>query len=461
MAFIFDLDGVLIDCKSTHEESFLLAWNEVTPEHPIDNAFHNSFLEGRNTLSKIRILEERFNLKSSETQIFELKQKYTIEHLERFQYPTKFVNIMQELKSMGFKLGCATNSIRKTVDLVLTRLKIYDMFDVVLSNQDVDVAKPSPNIYIKAMQILGVNPSETFIVEDSEVGLKAARDSLANVIRVIDSVDVTMEFLKKSITSKRVYEPWNDPNWKLRVVIPMAGDGIRFKNAGYTVTKPLIMVADKFMIDWVISNVKSKNPLLQEKIEYHLCVRKEFVSTIKSADNVHIHPISSLTEGPACTVLTLRDILKSDNNPLLIANSDQYLEWEFDDFLQASLNPHYLGCISTFHQPNPADIKWSYANQNLDGIVTEVAEKRYIGPSASTGIYFWRSGVDFLRYTDEMIGKNDRVNNEFYVTPVYNYAINDGARIRTFKCKKLWGLGVPEDLRRFQREFLHINDDIV
>ena len=144
-----------------------------------------------------------------------------------------------------------------------------------------------------------------------------------------------------------------------------------------------------------------------------------------------------------------------DNNPLLIVNSDQYLQWEFDEFLETCINPGYDGCISTFYNPDSNDTKWSFAQVDKNGLVIKVAEKEYIGPNATTGIYYWQDGSKFVQYADEMIEKNERVKNEFYVCPVYNYLMRDGGKIRVSDCKKMWGLGIPEDLEKFRKEFLN------
>jgi len=252
------------------------------------------------------------------------------------------------------------------------------------------------------------------------------------------------------------YTPWIDnPNWKLRIVIPMAGEGSRFRQAGYTISKPLIPIKGKPMIMWVLDNLRSKIPEVQKRIEYHLIVRSQVMDELKDLSGVVLHPIPSLTDGAACTVLTVREELMKDNNPLLIANSDQYLEWSFDNFLETCVNPGYDGCISTFYNPDSNDTKWSFAQLDNNGLVTKVAEKEYIGPNATTGIYYWQDGSKFVKYVDEMIEKNERVKNEFYVCPVYNYLMRDGGKIRVSDCKKMWGLGIPEDLEKFRKEFLN------
>jgi dTDP-glucose pyrophosphorylase len=102
-----------------------------------------------------------------------------------------------------------------------------------------------------------------------------------------------------------------------------------------------------------------------------------------------------------------------------------------------------------FRQPNANDKKWSYARLGENGLVVEVQEKIPISDIATTGIYYWTKAGDFVKYAKQMIVANLRVNNEFYVCPVYNEAIQDGKRIKVSFCRKMWGLGIPSDLEHF------------
>jgi HAD superfamily hydrolase (TIGR01509 family) len=456
---IFDMDGVLIDCKYIHANSFIKAWNEINKfnHNYINEFYHDKFLDGLNTKAKIINLEEAFNTKIDHQKIFDLKQKYTYELLDTFEYPTRIKSLFLKLKET-FSLACASNSIRKTVELCLKKLGIYDLFDSILSNEDVINPKPHPEIYNKTMGILNSNFKDTYIFEDSQFGLQSAYSSKANVIRIYNSNDLNYNFIIQSVNHKMRYSPWLDnESWKLRIVIPMAGEGSRFKQAGYTISKPLIPIQGKPMIQWVLENLQSKDSELQKRIEYHLVVRQEAMDELKGLkdlQSVFLHPIPSLTEGAACTVLTVRDLLLFDHNPLLMANSDQFLEWDFDDFLNVCVNQEYDGTISTFYNPDETDTKWSFAAVDKNGYVTNVAEKEYIGPNATTGLYYWQDGSKFVHYAEQMIQANDRVKNEFYVCPVYNYLIKDCGKIRIFDCKKMWGLGVPDDLNIFLKDYL-------
>jgi dTDP-glucose pyrophosphorylase len=105
--------------------------------------------------------------------------------------------------------------------------------------------------------------------------------------------------------------------------------------------------------------------------------------------------------------------------------------------------------ILTFKSIHP---KWSFVKINDSGFVTEVAEKKPISDIATVGIYYWKHGSDYVKYSEEMIKKNIRVNNEFYVCPVFNEAISDNKKIKIFNIEKMYGLGTPEDLEIFLKQ---------
>jgi NDP-sugar pyrophosphorylase family protein len=240
----------------------------------------------------------------------------------------------------------------------------------------------------------------------------------------------------------------------------MAGEGSRFRTAGYTVPKPFIEVLGKPMIQWVIENVHSSD----FQLEYIFLCRKSHIEQYDAVglfNSLGIHysivPVETLTEGAACTVLLAKDKLSLED-PMVIVNSDQFLEWDANVFYTCLLNPTYDGIISTFYSPDPSDTKWSFVKVTPDLFISEVAEKVWLGPNATTGIYGWKKASDFIHYANTMITKNIRTKNEFYVCPVYNEAIQDNKKLRTLDCKKLWGLGIPEDLDIFIQRFAKESD---
>jgi dTDP-glucose pyrophosphorylase len=242
---------------------------------------------------------------------------------------------------------------------------------------------------------------------------------------------------------KNLIPKWKDE--KLNVLIPMAGAGSRFEQAGYTFPKPLIEIKGKPMIQIVVEN-------LNIEANYIFIVRKEhrkkynldsFLNLI--SPNCKIVEVDQITDGAACTALLAKQYINNDM-PLFFANSDQFAEWNSNEFMYKMNETNADGGIVTFEATHP---KWSFAKINELGIITEVAEKNPISNNATVGFYWWKNGSDFVKYAEQMINKNIRVNNEFYVCPVFNEAIIDNKKIVNFTIEKMYGLGTPEDLKNF------------
>jgi len=470
-SILFDLDGVLVNTRILHYETFRDALTKVLPNRTLTWAEHETEFDGLSTKAKIQRLRESGQITEDQGDtLFTLKQQFTQERLPQTIQPRESLRmLLSTLNNQGFRLFCCSNSIRKTLETTLTLLGILPLFEATYSNEDVTTPKPSPEIYTLAMRKAFLTPKECLIVEDSRIGRTAAYASGAHVLEVEDAEDLTPSLLRQTLYAVEkghpVY-PRTLPQGKpvtFHVVIPMAGEGSRFQKAGYTIPKPFIPVGGKPMIQWVIQNLIPKEiPEEHYKLKFHLIVRRSHVTgnrldslfwDMPSNVSYTYHTTEGLTEGAACSVL-LAESEVNNQDPLLIINSDQYLEWNPDVFYKCLLNPEYQGQILTFYQPDSSDLKWSYAKVNPDGLVTEVQEKKWISPYATVGLYGWSRGCDFVRYAKQMIAKNIRVNREFYVCPVYNESIADGQSVRVKLCSGMWGLGVPEDLERFRREFL-------
>ena len=236
----------------------------------------------------------------------------------------------------------------------------------------------------------------------------------------------------------------------LNIVIPMAGRGSRFQNAGYLVPKPLIPIFGKSMIELVVGNIRPREPhrFIFLVLEEHLKTYALGSALKRMAPGCEVISVAGVTEGAACTVLLAREFI--DNaDPLMIANSDQWVDVRIDEYL-SRLTPGGDGLIMTMRADDP---KWSFVGVDSQGFASEVVEKRVISNEATVGIYNFRHGRDFVNSAEQMIAKNLRVNNEFYVAPVYNEMIRDGKRILIHNIGKvedrMYGLGTPEDLRKF------------
>jgi HAD superfamily hydrolase (TIGR01509 family) len=443
---IFDLDGVLVEAKNIHfdalnealGEEYAISWNE-----------HLSTYDGLKTRQKLDMLSDKKGLsKNKHDEIWKLKQNFTLKKLKELKEDEKLKTIMSDLVMNGYKIAVCSNSIRKTCLTVLSKLGIMEYMDLVISNEDVQNSKPHPEMYWKAISKMGYLPEQTLIVEDSPYGLLAAARSKSHILRVKNTKDVTwdniinkMKSLRKGYTMKS--PKWHDDN--LNILIPMAGAGSRFEQAGYTFPKPLIDVKNKPMIQVVVENLNIKANYIyivqkSHREKYNLDTLLNLITP-----NCKVIEVDGITEGAACTALLAKEYI-NNNNPLFFANSDQFVEWDSNEFMYKMNETNADGGIVSFESTHP---KWSFAKINKQGLVTEVAEKNPISNIATVGYYFWKQGSDFVKYAEEMIDKNIRVNNEFYVCPVFNQAIKDGKEIRTFNIDKMWGLGTPEDLKYY------------
>jgi dTDP-glucose pyrophosphorylase len=331
---------------------------------------------------------------------------------------------------------------------VLSKLSIIEYFDNILSNEDVKNSKPHPEIYWKAISSFGCLPEETLIVEDSPYGLLSASRSKSHILRVKETSEVNYDNIDKKIKELKMGDNIITPKWvdtDLNILIPMAGAGSRFQQAGYTFPKPLIEINNKPMIQLVVDNLNIDANYIyvvqkEHREKYNLDTMLNLITP-----NCKIVEVDGLTEGAACTALIAKEFINNDS-PLFFANSDQFVEWDSNEFMYKMNETGADGGIVTFKSSHP---KWSFAKVDDNNLVTEVAEKNPISDNATVGFYFWKKGSDFVKYAEQMIEKNVRVNNEFYVCPVFNEAIEDFKKIRTYEIKNMWGLGTPEDLKNF------------
>jgi UDP-N-acetylglucosamine diphosphorylase / glucose-1-phosphate thymidylyltransferase / UDP-N-acetylgalactosamine diphosphorylase / glucosamine-1-phosphate N-acetyltransferase / galactosamine-1-phosphate N-acetyltransferase len=236
----------------------------------------------------------------------------------------------------------------------------------------------------------------------------------------------------------------------INIVIPMAGAGSRFSEAGYEKPKPFIDVAGKPMIVRVLENLTYEGAryILIGRKE-HLEKEKELVESIKKDFNVEFIAINNLTEGTACTVLYARKFI-NNNQPLLIANSDQIVDMSIADYIDDCFTRSLDGSILTFIDKNQ-DPKWSFAKLDDAGLVIKVKEKEVISEYATVGIYLFSKGSDFVNSAVDMIIENDRANNEFYTCPTYNYLVNESGKVGIYNInfKQMHGIGTPEDLNQY------------
>lgn len=238
----------------------------------------------------------------------------------------------------------------------------------------------------------------------------------------------------------------------MNIVMPMAGRGNRFAQIGIATPKPLIDVFGKPMYAWAMDSL----PLELARRVIFICLDEHLRQPALEADirkrygavDPEIVRLDEVTQGQACTVLAARRWIDSDE-PLLVYNADTYCRTTLAKRLSA-LPAEVDGLLGVFHAPGD---KWSFARADSSGRVLETAEKSRISDWASTGLYYFRRGCDFVRHAEAMIAAEERVNGEFYVAPVYNRMIAAGERIYIDPAEEVWVLGTPEDLRQFHEKF--------
>jgi HAD superfamily hydrolase (TIGR01509 family) len=450
---IFDLDGVLVEAKQIHFETLNKALWEIakSTKYVISEAEHLSIYDGLKTNQKLELLTQNKGLQRDTYEtVWNRKQQLTIEAISELQPDLQKIELFKELRDKGYKLACASNSIRRSVLVMLAKIGIIEYMDLIISNEDVKNSKPHPEMYWKAMSMMSVLPEETLIVEDSPHGLLAASRSRANVLRVDNPKDLVISKIIRKLDETK--DNMSIPKWqggKLNVLIPMAGAGSRFQQAGYTFPKPLIDVQSKPMIQVVVDNLNIEATYIyvvqkEHRAKYNLDTLLNLITP-----NCKIVEVDGLTEGAACTTLLAKEYINNDS-PLVMANSDQFLEWDSNEFMYKMIEQKADGGIVTFKATHP---KWSFAKVDEYGYVMEVAEKNPISDIATVGVYYWAKGSDYVKYAEQMISKDIRTNGEFYTCPTFNEAIGDGKKIKTFNIDKMWGLGTPEDLKYYLENY--------
>tara|TARA_B100000989_G_scaffold115404_1_gene84850 strand:- start:2051 stop:3424 length:1374 start_codon:yes stop_codon:yes gene_type:complete len=446
---IFDLDGVLVNTKKIHFETL----NKSLKKNKLNSISYEDHLkiyDGLPTKEKLNILSKKYRItKSIRDKIQRDKKIFTSKILKKKISYSKKIEKMFSVLSKKYKIVVATNAVKETLDICLSKLKVKKYVNFSICNEDIINPKPNPEIYFKIFIKYGIYPKECLILEDSSYGRQAALSSGGNLMPIKEEKEVTLNKITTYINTKlnkmkdTKSEQWEDNN--LNILIPMAGAGKRFADVGYTFPKPLIEINNKPMIQWVVDCINIKANFIFLILKEHQ--EKYNISSVLKIlkPNCKIIEINELTEGAACTTLLAEKFI-NNANPLIIANSDQFIRWNSSNVMYNLTSKKYDGAILTFRSIHP---KWSYVKSDNDNIISKVAEKKVISNRATVGVYYWKKGSDYVKYANQMINQNIRVNNEFYVCPVYNEALKDKKKVKAVDVDEMIGLGTPEDLNVF------------
>lgn len=433
-ALIFDLDGVLADLCEMHRDLFIEAFNTLAqpaagaPAGPVlSTEVHALKLEGLSTRSKLKACLELFpGARFDADAVYELKQARTLEVLDGMSFPTRTRAAFDWAKAAGLRIAVYTNSIRATLDVVLKRLGVAELCDLTLSNEDVPAPKPSPAGYVFAMERLALAPSEVIIFEDSAPGLAAAAGSGATVIPVLDSLEITPAFLEHAVRHRAPPAPA-----RVLLVVPFAAPAA----ADYAF---LPTPGGAPLWHAIIANLLPKDAALRARVAVHVIVREELRARFDATPfaGATLHAVGA-TAGPLLTVLSIREAINVPA-PLIVANGRQLVLWDrgVDLFYRAAFHPSYDGAVSTFYNPFPSDLRYSYMAVSSGGLLTRISEKAYIGPLATTGIYSWASGAVFVKYADAVLRDAKAVGGSYWISQVYAQAVAEGMRFRNIGVEK-------------------------
>jgi RpiB/LacA/LacB family sugar-phosphate isomerase len=228
---------------------------------------------------------------------------------------------------------------------------------------------------------------------------------------------------------------------KVNVLVPLAGKGQRFVDKGYNIPKSLILAGNKHIIDWSMGSLKLENCNLI------FVVRNEHITNYsideilktKYGNDITVVSTPENTRGSVESCLYAREYINNDL-PLLVYCIDIYFEEYFDPSI---VDENLDALVLTFKSNSP---NYSYCELDKNNMVTRVAEKLVISNNANVGAYYFKEGKDFVECSDEMMERNETVNGEFYIAPVYNIMIEKQKKIGIHEVEKMYVMGTPEEL---------------
>jgi HAD superfamily hydrolase (TIGR01509 family) len=447
-AIFFDLDGVLVDSKRLHFETFRDALQKVRPDLELSWTTHEAQMDGLSTKLKLKALVDQGKLLSYEAEkVLELKQRLTDERLPKAIQPRdSLLVLLNTLRNRGLRLFCCSNSIQRTVSKSLTLLGISSVFEKVYSNEDVPNPKPSPDIYLLALQESGLQASEVLILEDSNYGKQAAYASGAHVLEIEDVQDVTHSLLRETLyslekvgrvvpRSLRSVKPIS-----YNIVVPLDDDFVSMKS--HRAPNCFQEVCGKPFLHWIVQSLIPKDtPTDHYELRFHFVFRSSRITSMMTdklfwdvSPNIYYFEHRSLVPTLSllqCLLLAEEQINSGD--PVLIVNPAVWVDWSPDSFYRALLNPEYDGVLLT----TDAGSATASVQVSSEFAVLGFSDSRDASPYRLAGIYGWRFGSDFVHYATQILGKYPKGASDGYVWPAYREALPDGKAFRVKGCRRI------------------------
>lgn len=387
-AILFDLDGVLVNTTFLHYETFRDAVQDVVPSVRISWEEHESRFEGMSTNLKLQHLREDGLITQEQCKkIFEKKQELITKTIPTTVSPRESLRLLLiTLNNQGFRLFCCSNSVRKTLNAILTQLGVLEFFEATYSNEDVQNPKPSPEIYQLAMRKSFLIKEQCLIVEDSHVGRTAAYASGAHVLEVEDAEDVTLALLREQLYMIE----------KIGKLYP------RTLPLGRPLTIQIVLPLDTLSVEDLPGAIQRLIPIHIPKDHYkcifHIVVAKK--TGTGTGKVPHTNKIDSLfwdlPSNLSYTYCKSYAEIPSSQNPLVVVHQLPPAQWKCDSFYKCLLNPSYSGAIVTIYQPNHKSDKDIAVGLDTDGLVTKIASPQSPSPYAAMGVYGWRTADVYI-----------------------------------------------------------------
>lgn len=459
---IFDLDGVLVESCDLHYEALNQALLEVAgSSFVISREEHLFIYDGLSTNQKLHMLTESKDLDPKlHKAVWQRKQDLTEEMVKTTLGPSDHIlEAISGLKKNGFAVAVASNCIRSSVKTILETIDVMRFIDVYVSNEDVENAKPAPDIYLKACKSFCVDPSEALVVEDTVKGFEAASRAGCSMLRVKDPNDTTISAAMNRIRELEL------PSQKITVVVPLAGPTPEMWLQGRTgnCSEAPVFLADaagRPTLYWIMDSLRSRRYQLQYVFLIKATQSRQFQLEALCAAAVDYQPfkvelVKRDTLGSLQTILQCSpDIVPSDS-PLLIADGHHLVDWgrgSIDDLLSSPAD----GSIAVNLSSDPRD---SYVSllpgDTLETAVAEIhIERNPVSQLACSGLYFYRKAADFWEAANHLVSQNQRSRGVFYTAPTFNDMISEGKRVDAVKVVKSWSLQSASEVRDFTRYFV-------
>lgn len=447
-AIVFDLDGTLVETRDLHKRALNAAILKVAGlSFVISDDEHAARFDGLSTAQKLRMLNIHKGLAPEMNKaIWDAKQLLTDELVRKEVRPDeRIVTMFKTLRAMGFPIGVASNCIRSSVDLILKQIGLYDLVDMSLSNDDVEQAKPAPDLYLRAAKSFGTMPDRLLVIEDAPFGWQAALMAGAHLTRVSCPDDVTLEAVLGRVGELNAAKP------PITVIVPLAGEHtvVHTAQGGRQALHPCTYdVAGVAALQHALRSLASRrhprkivfvvrgnelpDSLLLKCAEYGPCA---------------VVRLDAPSRGAACSAIAAAAHIHPDA-PMLIFDGCHVVEWGDNHDIDTLLEARTDAAITVVHS---TDSRWAYVDVDAEMNVLQVQEKLPISRLACTGLYLWKTGASFLHDAQASVQKNARMQGRFYIAPVLNELLMRAGTVSTVEVRQMLSLRTPAEIREFER----------